>query len=40
MEHTQTENGRMMTAFVLKEPGIAGWARVPRPRLVPYGAIL
>ena len=29
-----------MKAFVLKEPGIAGWADVAEPILTPYGAIL
>ncbi len=29
-----------MKAFVLKEPGVVGWADVPEPQLVPYGAIL
>ena len=29
-----------MEAFVLKEPGIAGWADVAEPILTPYGAIL
>lgn len=29
-----------MKAFVLKEPGVTGWADVPEPELVPYGAIL
>lgn len=30
-----------MKAFVLKEPGVAGWAEVPEPELNdPYGAIL
>ncbi len=29
-----------MRAFVLKEPGVAGYADVPEPRLTPYGAIL
>ena len=29
-----------MKAFVLKEPGVAGWADVPEPELVPFGAIL
>lgn len=29
-----------MRAFVLKEPGVAGWAEVPEPCLTPYGAIL
>ncbi len=29
-----------MRAFVLKEPGVAGWADVPEPELTPYGAIL
>lgn len=29
-----------MKAFVLKEPGVVGWADVPEPQLVSYGAIL
>ena len=29
-----------MKAFVLKEPGVVGWADVPAPELTPYGAIL
>ncbi|MBR6615326.1 MAG: alcohol dehydrogenase catalytic domain-containing protein, partial [Lachnospiraceae bacterium] len=29
-----------MKAFVLKEPGVVGWAEVPDPVLTPYGAIL
>lgn len=29
-----------MKAFVLKEPGVIGWADVPEPILTPYGAIL
>lgn len=29
-----------MKAFVLKEPGVVGWAQVPDPVLTPYGAIL
>ena len=29
-----------MEAFVLKEPGLAGWADVAEPILTPYGAIL
>ncbi len=29
-----------MKAFVLKEPGIVGWADVQEPKLTPYGAIL
>lgn len=29
-----------MNAFVLKEPGKAGWAQVPPPRVTPYGAVL
>ena len=29
-----------MKAFVLREPGVAGWADVPEPELTPYGAIL
>ena len=29
-----------MKAFVLKEPGVVGWADVPDPVLTPYGAIL
>ncbi len=29
-----------MKAFVLKEPGVVGWAKVPEPVLTPYGAIL
>lgn len=29
-----------MRAFVLKEPGIVGWADVPEPELTPYGAVL
>lgn len=29
-----------MKAFVLKEPGVAGWYNAPEPELTPYGAIL
>ncbi len=29
-----------MKAFVLKEPGVVGWADVPEPELTPYGAVL
>ncbi len=29
-----------MKAFVLKEPGVVGWADVPEPKLTSYGAIL
>ena len=29
-----------MKAFVLREPGVVGWAHVPDPVLTPYGAIL
>ena len=29
-----------MKAFVIKEPGIVGWADVQEPKLTPYGAIL
>ncbi len=29
-----------MKAFVLREPGVTGWADVPEPELTPYGAIL
>lgn len=29
-----------MKAFVLKEPGVVGWADVPEPELTPFGAIL
>ncbi len=29
-----------MRAFVLKEPGIVGWADVAEPELAPYGAVL
>lgn len=29
-----------MKAFVLKEPGVVGWAQVPEPELTPYGAVL
>ncbi|MCI8888337.1 MAG: zinc-binding dehydrogenase [Hungatella sp.] len=29
-----------MKAFVLKEPGVVGWAQVPRPKVTPFGAIL
>ena len=29
-----------MKAFVLKEPGVIGWAQVEEPKLTPYGAIL
>ena len=29
-----------MKAFVLKEPGIVGWAQVPKPKVTPFGAIL
>ncbi len=29
-----------MRAFVLKEPGVVGWAQVEEPSLTPYGAVL
>ena len=29
-----------MKAFVLKEPGVIGWAQVEEPSLTPYGAVL
>ena len=29
-----------MKAFVLKEPGVVGWAQVEEPSLTPYGAVL
>ena len=29
-----------MKAFVLKEPGVVGWAQAPEPKLTPYGAIM